>query len=327
MYKIGTLAKKSGYSPNLLRVWEKRYGFLQPLRGSGGQRLYPEEDLNLLLVIRSELEKGRSIGELALLGRAQLLLSAGLPAGSGAARQPQHGFGEQGEYWDFVGPIVEAAVALDLTDLTRCLDAAFSRLSPDVVVHKVIAAAMERVGDEWMKGRVTVAGEHMVSSLIEYRLRNLFEASGPRVGASPAQSPVIFACFPGEEHRIGLLSVAYCLARQGLPVLYLGASLPFSALEVSINQLGAGSVWLSVTSPEIFQSNRKQFMGLIASYPSVRFIIGGQAVTAEDEQLREVGCHLCLYPCSVPDVIPPLMRASCKMNVVARSREKFSVQG
>ncbi|MBU4263592.1 MAG: cobalamin B12-binding domain-containing protein [Proteobacteria bacterium] len=308
MYKIGTLAKKSGYSPNLLRVWEKRYGFLQPLRGSGGQRLYPEEDLNLLRVIRSELEKGRSIGELALLGRAQLLLASGMPvAGSGPARQPQHGFGEQGEYGDFIGPIVEAAVALDLTALTRSLDAAFSRLSPDVVVHKVIATAMERIGDEWMKGTVTVAGEHMVSSLIEYRLRNLLEASGPRMVASPTQSPVICACFPGEEHRIGLLSVAYCLARQGLTVLYLGASLPFSALEVSIHQLGVGSVWLSVTSPEIFQSNRRQFLNLLTAYPAVRFILGGQAVTAEDEELSTKGCHVCPYPCSVPKVILSLM--------------------
>lgn len=304
MYKIGTLAKKSGYSPNLLRVWEKRYGFLQPSRGSGGQRLYPEEDLNLLLVIRSELEKGRSIGELALLGRAQLLQAVGVPAGGrAAARRLQSGSPEQGEYGGFVDPIVEAAAALNLTGLTAGLDAAFSRLSPDVVVHKVIAAAMERIGGEWLQGRVNVAGEHMVSSLVEYRLRNLLEASGRGVGASPIQSPVICACFPGEEHRIGMLSVAYCLARQGLPVLYLGASLPFAALETSINQVGAGSVWLSVTGTEIFQSNRRQFRTLLAGYPAVRFFLGGQAVTGEDEQLSKQGCHVCPYPCSLPDDI------------------------
>ena len=307
MYKIGTLAKKSGYSPNLLRVWEKRYGFLQPGRGSGGQRLYPEEDLRLLLVIRRELEKGRSIGELALLGRAQLLLTAGAAAGSDAAWQPQPGSGEPGGYGAFVAPLVEAAAALDLTALTLGLDAAFSRLSPDVVVHQVIAPAMERIGGEWRQGRVTVAGEHLVSSLIEYRLRNLLEASGPRVGASPRQAPVICACFPGEEHRLGLLSVAYCLARQGLPVLYLGASLPFAALEVSINQAGAGSVWLSVTGPEILQSSRRQFINLLSAYPAVRFVLGGQAVTAEDEQLSNKGCRLCPCPFPLPDGIVPLL--------------------
>jgi methanogenic corrinoid protein MtbC1 len=306
MYKIGTLAKKTGFSPNLLRTWEKRYDFLKPLRGPGGQRLYPEEDLKLLLVIRSQLEKGRRIGELALLGRVKLLLtgdrSGGPPVGSRAIWEPQHISG-QGEHESFVRSIVDAACALDLSALTGSLDAAFSRLSPDVVVHEVIAAAMERIGSEWLKGQVTVAGEHMASSLIEFRLRNLFEASGPRLGSSPAKSPAICTCFPDEEHRIGILSVAYCLARQGLPVLYLGASLPFDALEMSINQAGAASVWLSVTSPHIYQRNRKQFMDLTASNPGVSFILGGQAVTAEDEQLREAGCHLCPCPCSVPDVI------------------------
>jgi len=306
MYKIGTLAKKTGYSPNLLRAWEKRYGFLKPLRGSGGQRIYPEEDLRLLLVIRGELERGRSIGELALLGRAKLLQTAGVPVGSGVIREPQP-VPHLGEYESFVSPIVAAASNLDLPALTASLDAAFSRLSPDVVVHKVIPAAMARIGSEWEKGRVTVAGEHMVSSLTEYRLRNLFEASGPRFASSSAQAPVICACFPDEQHRIGILSVAYCLARQGLPVLYLGASLPFAALEKSIKQVGAASVWLSVTSAEILQSNRQQFIHLLARYPQVRFILGGQAVTTEDELLREAGCHLYPCPCLMPDVIQSLM--------------------
>lgn len=303
MYKIGTLAKKSGYSPNLLRVWEKRYGFFMPLRGPGGQRLYPEEDLKLLLVIRSELEKGRSVGELAMLGRGALLQTAGVPAGAGAIREPQHVSGAGG-HERFVVPIVEAAGALNMRALTASLDAAFSRLSPDVVVHKVIAAAMERIGDEWLRGRISVAGEHMVSSLMEYRLRSLLEASGPHVGPSSGQAPAICACFPEEQHRIGILSVAYCLARQGLPVLYLGASLPFAALAMSIKQAGGGSVWVSVTSPEIYQRNRRQFMDLLAGFPGIRFILGGQAVTAEDEQLRQAGCRVCPHPCSAAEVFP-----------------------
>lgn len=305
MYKIGTLAKRSGYSPNLLRVWEKRYGFLKPLRGAGGQRLYPEEDLRLLLVIRSELEKGRSIGELALLGRTGLLQTAGKADPGRSMREPQP-VPDQGEYERFVAPVVAAAGSLDLQALTAGLDAAFSRLSPDVVVHKVIGPAMARIGSEWQKGRVTVAGEHMVSSLMEYRLRNLYEASGPRFTPSSAQTTAICACFPDEEHRIGILTVAYCLARTGLPVLYLGAALPFAALEKSIRQVGAASVWLSVTRAEILQGNRRQFLQLLAAYPEVRFILGGQAVTAEDEQLSAAGCSLCPCPCFVPDVIGSL---------------------
>ena len=312
MYKIGTLAKKSGYSPNLLRVWEKRYGFLKPLRGSGGQRLYPEEDLQLLLFIRSELEKGRSIGELALLGRGNLLPTGdrpgGPPAGSRTSGGVRH-ISDQGGYESFIRPIVDAAGALDLSGLTASLDDAFSRLSPDLVVHKVIAAAMERIGSEWMKGNVSVAGEHMVSNLIEYRLRSLFEASGPRFRSFSAELPVICTCFPDEEHRIGILSVAYCLARQGLSVLYLGASLPFESLAASISQAGAGSVWVSVTSPDLYQRHRTQFMNLLADFPGIRFILGGQGVTAVDKRLSDAGCHLRPSPCSVTDVIRSLLES------------------
>ncbi len=90
-YKMGTIARLSGFSPELLRAWERRYGLLDPSRGSGGQRLYGDDDLRVLERVRALLSEGRSIGEVAQVGRARLLQStnggAGFsPPGIGPAR-------------------------------------------------------------------------------------------------------------------------------------------------------------------------------------------------------------------------------------------------
>ena len=39
--RIGELSQRTGISPELLRAWERRYGLLNPVRSSGGFRLYP----------------------------------------------------------------------------------------------------------------------------------------------------------------------------------------------------------------------------------------------------------------------------------------------
>jgi len=78
-HKIATVSRLSGFSPELLRAWESRHHLLSPSRGAGGQRLYSDDDLAVLRSVRSLLDEGRSIGEVAALGRKQLLESARAP--------------------------------------------------------------------------------------------------------------------------------------------------------------------------------------------------------------------------------------------------------
>lgn len=72
-FKIGTLAKLTGFGVATLRNWERRYGLLKPVRVSSGHRLYTAEDLATLQRAKALLDEGRSIGEIAVIGRDTLL--------------------------------------------------------------------------------------------------------------------------------------------------------------------------------------------------------------------------------------------------------------
>ena len=67
-YKIGHVASQLGVTPNLLRAWERRYGFTQPARPSGKQRLYSEHDLARLGRVVELVRQGLTVGEVAALG-------------------------------------------------------------------------------------------------------------------------------------------------------------------------------------------------------------------------------------------------------------------
>lgn len=71
-HKMATVARLTGFKPELLRAWESRHQLLSPERGPGGQRLYSDQDVAVLLGVRALLAEGRSIGEIVLLGRREL---------------------------------------------------------------------------------------------------------------------------------------------------------------------------------------------------------------------------------------------------------------
>ena len=72
-FKIGTLATLTGIGIPTLRNWERRYGLFKPSRAGSGHRLYTDDDLAILRRIQGLLYEGRSIGEVAALGREALL--------------------------------------------------------------------------------------------------------------------------------------------------------------------------------------------------------------------------------------------------------------
>ena len=71
-YRIGAIASLTGITPDALRVWEKRYGLIQPKRTETGNRIYSEEDLTRLSLIKNLLDAGDSIGNLVSLDISEL---------------------------------------------------------------------------------------------------------------------------------------------------------------------------------------------------------------------------------------------------------------
>src|SRR5512139_3278874 len=63
--RIGELSRRLGVSDHVLRAWERRYGLLQPVRSSGGFRLYSTADLERVRRMQRHLAEGLSAAEAA----------------------------------------------------------------------------------------------------------------------------------------------------------------------------------------------------------------------------------------------------------------------
>src|SRR5688572_23258058 len=69
---MGLVVKRTGLSPHVIRIWERRYQAVSPARTDGGHRSYLEEDVLRLILLRQLTEAGHKISSIAKLTTAEL---------------------------------------------------------------------------------------------------------------------------------------------------------------------------------------------------------------------------------------------------------------
>jgi len=302
VYKIGTLARECGISPHLVRAWERRYHFIEPVRGSGGQRLFGHGDLLLLQYITAAIRGGARVGELAALGRKRLLLEAGAGGSPAAAPLPE---GSANDAADSPAgraeQLVAAAIRVDGPLLRATLAKTLMELCRDVMVYEVIPHAMALTDAACVSGAMGIAGEHLISGILEQFIRNALEEAHKAV-MDEEQPTAVCCCFPDEEHNIGLLTVAYALARRGWRIVFLGSAMPLAAVGQSIRQIRPESVWLSVTTAARFKKHRVE-LAVMAARQHTRIVIGGRGAPRADKLVHQAGCELCPALIKIPEDI------------------------
>lgn len=64
-FRIGAASRITGIPVDTLRIWERRYGVVTPGRSKGADRLYKQEDIKRLGLLKRLVDRGHSIGSIA----------------------------------------------------------------------------------------------------------------------------------------------------------------------------------------------------------------------------------------------------------------------
>lgn len=82
-YRIGTVSKLTGVDPHTIRAWERRYRAIVPRRTDGGTRLYADQDVHRLRLLKAVTDAGDAIGVVANLSDGDLRVRLSALAGAG----------------------------------------------------------------------------------------------------------------------------------------------------------------------------------------------------------------------------------------------------
>jgi len=217
-HRIQRVAKLTGLSKDVIRVWERRFGLLKPVRGANRYRNYSDEDVALLRYLKEQLDAGSSIGELSRLGREELL-------GRARSSVPQLSLVDN-TFSRLLRELLSTLDPLDRATFEKRLNGAVAVVPFEEALHGILLPLQEQVGQLWHDGHVNVAIEHYVTKQIQQKI---FSAMN-HLPVAEFGPKVVVACPPGEEHEMAALAVAYRCRVRGCRVYYLGANVPIAPL-------------------------------------------------------------------------------------------------
>jgi DNA-binding transcriptional MerR regulator len=266
-YPIRAVAKLTGIPVDTLRAWERRYQVVEPARDERG-RMYSEQDVERLRLLRAVIARGHAIGRIAALTIDDL--RALLAPGNDVVPPPPTP--------DVAGEIGALRAAVDRFD-AAALRHGLSRLAAELparaLVREVVLPLLRAVGEAWRAGTIDVAQEHLVSSEVRSLvggLARLHDVEGARV---------VLATPQGELHELGVLAAALIAAGAGLGVVYLGPSLPATDVASAARRVGARAVVLGFTDRESAPSGPEEIARIARALPTgVELWIGGAGAAA-----------------------------------------------
>ncbi len=283
-YPIQLVARLTGLSAHVIRIWEQRYRAVEPQRTATKRRLYSQRDIERLNLLRDLTQAGHSIGQVAQLPTDKLgKLMAASP--NLHARAPRAA-AEAPKSISFVEECVAAIQSLDAHALDDALKRGTTALGALGLLQRVVAPLTQTIGDLWREGTLTAAHEHFASAAIRIFLGNLAKPFGAMDDA-----PVLVVATPaGQVHELGALLVGATAANLGWQVTYLGASLPAAEIAGAAQQRRARAVALSLVYPEDDPRLGGELTLLRDSLAAeVKLLAGGRAMPAYRDALETVG--------------------------------------
>lgn len=274
IYSIKDLEHLSGIKAHTLRIWEQRYGILNPDRTDTNIRTYGDDELKLVLNIAILQSRGDfKISEIAKMSDSERSANL-LRLSEGNLHFPDQ----------------IQALTISMLELNEVM---FQQLTKNIVqkhgfedyLIQIIHPFMLRLGTLWLSGSVGPAQEHFISHLIRQKVIAAIDQLD--LSHKPNAKKFLLYLPEGELHEIGLLFANYLLRIRKHQVVYLGQSLPFEEL-VLAHEIHQPDYILSVFTSQPNPDEMPGYLNqLVEKMPNTNFLLTGYQLLAMGQRIPQ----------------------------------------
>nr|WP_315178955.1 MerR family transcriptional regulator [uncultured Flavobacterium sp.] len=218
VFSIKDLENLSGIKAHTIRIWEKRYDILQPMRTDTNIRLYDLASLQKLLNITLLHDYGYKISKIATYPQEKIPSLVREIISNKTAKS--HAISE----------FKMAMMNFDQELFFNTYNWLIAEKSFKEIFHQVFIPLMNELGLLWQSDTITPAHEHFISYLIKQKL--LINTEKLQVLKQTKNDKVFVLSLPMNEiHELGLMYLNYEILLLGYKTIYLGESMPISNLK------------------------------------------------------------------------------------------------
>lgn len=217
-FSIKDLENLSGIKAHTIRIWEKRYNVLEPMRTDTNIRYYDLACLQKLLNITLLHEYGYKISKISKMPVDKIPLLVRDIISEKSAKNHA------------ISSFKMAMMNFDQTLFFNTYNTLLSEKSFKEIFHEVIIPLMNEIGFLWQTDTITPAHEHFISYLIKQKL--LINTEKIQV-LEPIKTDKLFVLYlpMNEIHELGLMYLNYEIILNGYKTIYLGESVPTDSLK------------------------------------------------------------------------------------------------
>ena len=218
VFSIKDLENLSGIKAHTIRIWEKRYNILEPMRSSTNIRNYDTHNLQKLLNIVLLHNYGYKISRIAENSSEKIELLV------------REIISEKSSKNHAINAFKMAMMNFDQVLFFKTYANLLSEKSFRDVFYEVLIPLMNEIGLLWQSGTITPAQEHFISYLIKQKL--LVNTEKIQV-LEPTRTDKVFVLYlpENEIHELGLMYLNYEILLNGYKTIYLGESVPVDSLK------------------------------------------------------------------------------------------------
>ena len=293
-YSIGVVSTRTGLSTHVIRAWERRYKAVTPARSASGRRIYSQEDIDQLIMLKRLTKSGIPISHIAGLeseALAQLASRTIVPNRSSPTGEEQPVVTESMGAKEMVDQLLKAVSSLDIEDLHHLLEKALSMMSRQAMLRHVVTPFMESIGRQWVQGSLRILHGQIAATAVHALLSNMLlhcEIDAP-------ERPLVLTATPaGQSCYLGAMTIALIARDQGWESIFLGPNLPGEEIVAARRILSPQLIALSITCRvnDAFMNTEFKRVSNLRN-DNCPIVIGGQASGHYRQMWEATGGKVC----------------------------------
>jgi DNA-binding transcriptional MerR regulator len=216
-FSIKDLENLSGIKAHTIRIWEKRYDLLGPMRTDTNIRLYDIKNLQKLLNVVLLTNFGYKISKISKLNQEEIEKFV-------LKIQTEKTVNNH-----VISQFKMAMLNFDQSLFVKTYNELLSQKDFSVVFFETFIPLLEEIGVLWTTNTITPAHEHFISHLIKQKI--LIEIEKYQIQQNTISNETYILYLPFNEiHDLGLLFLHHEIITKGHHSVYLGRSLPIENL-------------------------------------------------------------------------------------------------
>jgi len=216
-FSIKDLENLSGIKAHTIRIWEKRYGILHPMRTDTNIRYYDSENLKKLLNVVLLHKHGYKISKIGTFEEERI------------PKMVRQIISDKSTKSHALNAFKLAMMNFDQQMFYATYDSLLSQKPFSRVFYEVLLPLLDEIGWLWQSGTVTPAHEHFICNLVRQKVFCQTEKIEKELEIRNDRTFILF--LPQHEmHEMGLMYLHYELISHGYKSIYLGEGIPLSSL-------------------------------------------------------------------------------------------------